>query len=179
MTTLSRYRDQLGDLGDQAAANVEGLLTMLEAGELSEGEFETAAAQSITTSKAISISLADLVLAGLLTALGGRDVPPLGLGVPADEERLRLAVRTSVEVTEDARVRLGRLSRSEALSGAQGAWGEGLRRHRVRGWTRGTQGRGCPVCAGLANGAVLSTSTPMITHPGCRCIQLPAEMEAR
>lgn len=165
MTDLDAYRDRLGELGDETAARVESLRDQLDGDEL-----VAVAAAVIMLGKAKTSALADATLAALL----GRG--PLGLAPdPSEEPRLRLAVLT-VEVEEDDRVRLARLGRSETLSGAQEAWGEGLRRHRVAGWTRGTFG-GCPVCTGLADGTILGPDTAMYRHPGCRCVQLPTERE--
>lgn len=170
MTDLDAYRDRLGAVGDETAGRV---MALRDRDDLDDAEFRDVAAGVILTAKARTAALADVALAGLLGRL------PLGLGVEAEEEdRLRLAVRTSVSVEEDERVRLARLARSEALSGAQDAWGKGLRGHRVPGWTRGTFG-GCQVCTGLADGTVLSPNTEMYRHPGCRCVQLPAERDDR
>lgn len=113
-------------------------------------------------------SLADLFLAHLL------QTSPLGLSANPDTARLAQALKTAAsdEGTNPADA-LFRLGRSEPLAASQTSLQTGMRAHRVSGWTRQTGGASCQMCADLANGAVMSIDTEMITHPGCSCVAAP------
>lgn len=186
---LLSYRDRALRLSGQAEDAVLSLWRRREAGQLDDEQFRALAAAVIAAHNARAVTLADLALAAVLSAELGRLVVPLGLLPTDDRPRLREALGTllgragalelpgaaAAERSAAATAMVGRIARSEPLDAAQVTFQRGMQRRRVPGWTRGTGPKPCQLCSSLANGAVLSPSTPMARHKGCSCFQIPVE----
>jgi len=190
---LLRYRDGALQLSGQAEAAVVGLWERREAGQLNDAQFKALAAGVIAAANARAVTLADLALSAVLTAELGKVIPPLGLLPTDDGPRLAAAIPTlldraaglalpgaaAAERATAERAMVARMARSEPLDAASATFQRGMQRRRVPGWTRGTGPKPCPLCTSLADGAVLSPSTPMARHKGCSCYQIPTERTPR
>lgn len=190
---LLRYRDRALRLAGSSESAVLALWSRYEAGQLDDEQFRAVAGAIIAAHNARATTLADLALAAVLSAELGRLVVPLGLLPTDDRPRLREALGTLLgrarglelpgaaaadrSAAETAMV--GRIARSEPLDAAQVTFQRGMQRRRVPGWTRGVGPKPCSLCSSLANGAVLSPSTPMARHKGCSCYQIPTERTPR
>jgi hypothetical protein len=107
---------------------------------------------------------------------GQVDPTTLHIGPMNDLDRLARACRTAAEI---GRASVERLARSEPLQAGQRAVSAAMRSARM-GWTRLAGAGACPICTALADGTVLSASTPMVVpHPSCSCSQLPTEVPRR
>jgi len=186
-SVLLRYRDATLRLSGSSEAAVLSLWQRYEAGGLDEAQFRELAAGVIAAHNARAVTLADLALAAVLSVELGRLTPPLGLLAADDRPRLRAALGTllgragslelpgasTAERSDAETAMVARIARAEPLYSGQSSFRAGMQRRRVPGWTRGTGPAPCPVCAGLADGTVLSPSTAMYTHRGCSCFQIP------
>jgi hypothetical protein len=137
-------------------------------------EFVPVAANAVTYGRSAAFALSDVALAQYL----GSGV--LGLRSPDDDyDRLSDAFRTILDDEEhDTEMQIGRLAESEVLSGAQDAWGDGMRGHGVEKWTRGLGPEPCEICQGLADdidGSLPTSVSMTIPHPTCSCVQEPVE----
>jgi len=174
------YRERLHGLSSATAAAIAPLVDAYQRGGLEDTEFAAAVATVIAAGNAKAAALADLTLAHLL----GK--PPAGTVAPAaDLARLREAVGTITAefvpnepgLLSRLTVRIDRLGASAPLEAAQLSWQTGLRVRRIPGWTRLAAAGACRLCTSLADGTILSPSTPMVTHPGCTCTAMPVTRE--
>lgn len=164
----ARYRSLTKHLALASAAALLHLWQRLRDGNLSLDELAALGATSLSAADQRATVLADLYLAHQLK------VRPLGLAAPSATDRLTQAIQTAAsDVGTNPADALDRLGRAQPLQTGQTALNQGMRAHRVRGWTRVTGGSPCVVCAGLADGTVLSPSTVMYSHAGCSCVSEP------
>lgn len=162
------YRARKLQLAGLTAAALLRLWDHVQNGVLTEDDMVTMGATSVAAANTQAATLADLYLAHLL------ELPPLGLTVLPDTDRLSTAILTAAsDQGTNPTDALTRLGRAEPLSTAQSTLQTGMRDRQVSGWTRVTGGSPCQMCADLANGAVLPVSVDMATHPGCSCSQSP------
>lgn len=176
------YTDTLAVLAASSERAVVALYARLETGELTEDEFVALATAALLRASYRGAALADVALAAYLSVARGEAVPALGLAPRQDQRgRLTAAVRgllagraSSPDPAEAARV----LGRAEPLAVAQDTYGQGMRRHGVRRWTRVLNTGACKLCQTLA-GVVLPASADMYHHKGCGCTQRPVQEENR
>lgn len=177
-------RDVLDRLTAKAEAEVLALWERHQAGAITRSSFVTLAAAAIARSNARGTAVGDLAVAAAVMAQLGRPAAPVGLPVADDQPRLRKAVTsvldddpaypdTADELAASQSLRLARLARAEPANATQDAVGEAMRRHPVKGWTRGLSAKACPLCRSLADGVMRSPDTRMARHAGCSCVQQP------
>jgi hypothetical protein len=170
------YRDLVARLGERTAEQVTAIHRSYLDGDLDHDEAVGLIATFVTAANERATVLADLGLAATLTVALGAAVRPLGLRrPPGDLQRLTKAAGTLLAIKDVTADRVARLGRSEPLTAAQEARGQGLARSTlVEGWTRAVSGSGCELCTWWAReGRVWRPDHPMPTHPGCTCSQTP------
>lgn len=172
---MSGYVDTL----DRFAGGVAGDLTRLHARARPE-RFDLLALVLLVGAVSRAWALADVALAGALTALRARVVAPVGLTPPdSTQDGLVAALRdmlASPQYELDADRAVEVLARAEVLAAAQDAYSTGLVAHGVPGWTRVPNSTACQMCRDLS-GDVLPSSVPMFHHKGCGCTQRPVITE--
>ena len=172
--------ETLGKLADACEDACVRARDGLDAGKLSQPEYEAVLLVVILGAKAQGVRLADLGLSAELSRLWARIVPPLGLALPDDAEQI---TREAIEDTlggdayaVNAAAALAVLGRSQTLAAAQDAEAEGMVAHKPDGWTRALNGGACELCRDLA-GAVLPAEVPMYHHKGCGCSARPVSRD--
>lgn len=176
------YRDRILKLGDDTAAQVTAVWIGWKAGKISKAEAVALIAAFIEAANNRATALADLALAATLTLATRRIVPPVGLVPPVATDRLHQAAGTLLDVlphTPDPEARVARLGRSEPLTRAAEARGEGLAKSTlVEGWTRNVSGSACQLCNWWRrDGRVWPKDHRMPQHKGCSCTQTPVLVE--
>lgn len=170
------YRDTLKGLSADAERQAVGIFDRFSSGDL---DFDTAVAvlaAVVAKANARAVALADLALAATLMRQLRRPVATIGLLPPAgDAERLHKAATTLLSITDVTPARVARLARVEPLTAASTAYSEAVKKSpHVTGWRRGTHGTKCQLCNWWSRGGqVWSAETPLQTHKGCTCTQIP------
>lgn len=176
-------------------SNVAGLMVKTEesivalwaahvAGDLDQAHFIPRAAAAIARANARATVLADYSLAAALMVQLRKPVRPVGLRIPADQDRLRDSVRTVLtdqvdyvttpaEQASSIELRLRRLARAEPSRTAQRAMTEAMKQQPVEGWIRGLSANPCELCVSWADGEVRPPWVEMAQHATCACIQEP------
>lgn len=172
------YTDTLAALASSTEATIVALWERWQAGEITEAEFVLLAAAALVRATARGTALADAALAAALSVQRAQAVPTLGLDRPTGSgQTAERAVRdtlTSPAYALDAAAAVAVTARSEALAGAQDAYGRAMRGQGVRSWTRVLNSGACELCQDLA-GAILPASARMYHHRGCGCTQRPVD----
>jgi len=172
------WRQLLIKLAERSAGEALAVFDEFDAGAIGVEEFVGLIARGVTIYNLRATGLADVALAGLLTARLKRPVLPVGIEPPDDLERLTEAARTlnaALDATPDPRARVARLARSEPLTAAQRAYGEAMAASpHVSGWRRGLSPAACQLCRWWArDGRVFPADHPMPHHKGCTCTPIP------
>lgn len=138
-------------------------------------QFRSLASTVIARANAQGVALADVGLSAEVLRQLGKARTPLGIQptpVQVDQERIAATIDRALAL-EDPEAELGRMARSEPLLTVATTVQTGMVQHGASGWTRGLSGGSCPLCVGWADGVVRPTSTRMVRHNGCDCIQQP------
>jgi len=174
------YRDLVQRLGEATAERVVAIWSSYVEGDLTHGEALDLIAVTIAAANERATVLADLGLAATLTMTTRTPVLPHGLTRPQrDVQRLHRAARTLLSITDVSEERVARLGRSEPLTAAQEARGDGLAKSTlVDGWTRNVSGSACQLCTWWSrDGRVWPKDHTMPRHKGCTCTQTPVLTE--
>ncbi|MFW0784861.1 hypothetical protein AAFP35_10085 [Gordonia sp. CPCC 206044] len=169
---MTGYTDTMAALAASTDERVQALYGRYTSGEITADEFVAMAIGILAQGESRAVSLADLALAGALTAATGRVRTPVGL-LPdhGAEQRAAQAIREAFDDFEPP-AKLTINIRDAVLETAQRSYGTAMRRQGVERWTRKLNTGACELCHDLA-GDTLPASADMYRHKGCGCSQKP------
>lgn len=163
-------------LADRTRSRVMALWALVDAGQLTAGQFRTRAAAVVAAANTAGVSLADIGLAAEITRALRTPTRPLGLrpdALQSDQARMGRDIDRLISTIDEPADALGQWARSEPLLTVSRTVQTGMALHGIERWTRGLSGTSCPLCTGWADGVARPVTTSMVRHPGCDCIQQP------
>lgn len=166
------YTETMAALAASTDERVQALYAAYERGEIDQDTFVAMATAVLAGGESKAVSLADLALAGALTAATAAVRTPVGLLPDTGAERRAVVAIHDALADPDPPAKLTINIRDAVLETAQRSYGTAMRRQGVKSWTRRLNSGACELCRDLA-GDVLPAAADMYRHKGCGCSQKP------